>query len=60
MNVGANMQSKQKAKRGRPNFVGNADDGGEQNGKRLKNVEVTQTQFVKNLAKAIEQLLQEP
>jgi hypothetical protein len=59
-NMRANVQSKRKAKRGRPIFVGNANDGGEQNGKRLKKDEVTSAYSGENMAEAVEQPRQEP
>jgi hypothetical protein len=58
--IRANVQSKRKAKRGRPNSVGNTNDGGEQKGKRLKKVELTLAYSGENMAEAVEQPRQEP
>jgi hypothetical protein len=55
-----NSQSKRMAKQGKRYSVGNVDERGEQNGKKLKYVEGTQADPVKILAEAVEQPRQEP
>jgi hypothetical protein len=59
-NASDNSQPKRMAKRGKRCSVGNAEERGEWNGKKLKYVEETQADSVEILAEAIEQPRQEP